>query len=841
MATSRDEIIDGEKLEMETRTAENDQMHKKIALMEKQIQTLTRALDSHGVELPEECANIRQELFELDRVVQEEPAGLENSAPKAGEDRQTSPDVNTNLIIHGLPDEFCPPGGASPPSGAVSTAHSEATEPDNHDDSSNKADRSHHMNNAELLDVLGALRKLECGEVFDKPITQEESPGYFQIVKEPRDLTTIEASIISEEPRFQAYDATDFFKDMRLMLDNYTRFFGLNSYEFDMAGQLEKELLKMLEGNGETGRNAKFLFDNAPRAQFDVFRENAAAHAPTEQSFEQRGNVGVSATSLPGSTAPSQHIKSEAESTDSDYEDLEQHIKSEAESTDSEYEDLEQLDQARSDRSDRTRASEDQEPAASEELPPSNRLKTSLTKQSGDDDVNEEDSGRTSKQQRAASHPVPESSQPVAPATGIARAGSQPLPTFKRSSVTGGQYEVAALSNKRVREDNVDEEEAGRPLKKQRAASYPVPDSSEPVAPTTGVVRAGSQPLPTFKRSSVAGGQDDVLALLSKRLRDDNVDEEDAGRAPKRQRASSSNKRVRDDNADEEEAGRPSKRQRAASYPVPKMSEPVAPATEVARACNQPLPSLEAASEDSLIPPSPVPEPLTPVVAAADVARPADARLLNRDAASDDSLGRPSPSPEPLTPIAAPAIAIKSESVSPLRIANRSGSPEAHEPVDSDSDAEGSEGGSVPAAAAEDAEPELAVDDLGLTDNRTITIAKLQKRAKWKKAGKKQQPNRPWVFGYQIGDKYALYIMSCPTARCGSFEIFTKHPLMRDNAADHLRDCGQVFADDDDMVRQFGTQVISDATKAVSIEWARDWNKNLMDVYGNEDRASDNL
>lgn len=35
--------------------------------------------------------------------------------------------------------------------------------------------------------------------------------------------------------------------------------------------------------------------------------------------------------------------------------------------------------------------------------------------------------------------------------------------------------------------------------------------------------------------------------------------------------------------------------------------------------------------------------------------------------------------------------------------------------------------------------------------------------------------------------------------------------------------------------------VISDAKKTVSIEWARNWNSDLMREYGNEDRGNENF
>lgn len=343
------------------------------------------------------------------------------------------------------------------------------------------------------------------------------------------------------------------------------------------------------------------LFQKAPGAQFIGVDADTAADAPTEQSFEQSGDV----NSLPGSTGTSQHTRSETEAADSDREDLDQlepvaATHAEPMSLEPASVPQELLDQTESGPFESTRATKDQEAAADEVTPPSNRLKTSL--------------------------------------------------------------------NKRPRDADNDEDEGGRPSKRKRAASYPVYKPSETVAPAAGVAGARIEPLPAYKGLSA--------------------------------------KRAREDDVDEEESGRQSKRQRAASFPV--------------------------------------------------------------------------------------------------HIENRSVSPEA-QPADSHSHAEGS-GSSPVSAAAESAQPELAVDNLGLTNNGAITVAKLQRRRKWKMADGRRQPNRPWVFGYQLANEYALYIVSCPNARCGSPESFTKHPITHDEAAEHLRDCGQNFADDDDMVRQFGTQ-----------------------------------
>lgn len=296
----------------------------------------------------------------------------------------------------------------------------------------------------------------------------------------------------------------------------------------------------------------------------------------------------------------------------------------------------------------------------------------------------------------------------------------------------------------------------------------------------------------------------------------------------------SATKRSRDDDdSDLEERERPSKRKRATLAPVPDHQTPASPV--VTRSDNEP-PSTLQLPETSRPSTGPVSEPamtLSAIIAAAvgvDGLRSPSPPIFQ--GIFDTPHSPPSPIPEPLTPVAA-AVGVEGPgNVSPLHVADPSTSPEAAEPADGPSNTEGPQSSSPNAAAEEsepepepepeikaepevkaepgvEPEPEPAAHALGHTENGTITASKLQKRAKWKKtaSSKKRQPNRPWVFGYQFGEDYGLYIMSCPKGGCAtSSEVFKNHPLMQNQAANHLQECGQDFANDDDMVRKFATQ-----------------------------------
>lgn len=325
-------------------------------------------------------------------------------------------------------------------------------------------------------------------------------------------------------------------------------------------------------------------------------------------------------------------------------------------------------------------------------------------------------------------------------------------------------------------------------------------------------------------------------------------------------------KRSRDEGDEgDEDRGQPSKRNKAS--PV---LEPQAPA---AAAAGDDGPQHISLTIDELFapfdsPPPPVqgsPRPRT-VATAAQGDEPSLVSYQNRSTQNviqQDALLPPSPIPEPFTP---PAAATEGPgSVSPPHMLDGT---ETREPANNVSANEGHESmpaSSSPIAAAEEPQPEPATVDLGHTSNGTTTASKLQKLAKYKKtrgSNGRGRPSRPWVFGHRFGNDYGLYIMSCPKKGCETgVEVFTTHPLMRNDAADHLQECGYDFTNDDDMVRKYGTQgmcspllldsfgvltkhlptVISDDRKTVSIEWARNWNNVLMKEYGNEDREEDNF
>lgn len=59
-----------------------------------------------------------------------------------------------------------------------------------------------------------------------------------------------------------------------------------------------------------------------------------------------------------------------------------------------------------------------------------------------------------------------------------------------------------------------------------------------------------------------------------------------------------------------------------------------------------------------------------------------------------------------------------------------------------------------------------------------------------------------WIFEYRFQDDVALYVMRCPHEFCQN-PVFSRHPLMRDRAATHLKACGQDFQNEREMVKRY--------------------------------------
>ncbi|KAK7698005.1 hypothetical protein SLS64_012994 [Diaporthe eres] len=823
---------------------------KKATLLEEQTRILTRALEENGIQLPREFSAIQSQIDAFKRSGPDEPAQLEEDpCPEARKVAVLEDDTGSAFTVGYVPveePERTPPPPPPPPPVELDQDQIE-----------------------ELFDAMHRFRSSKC---FKTPVTKEKSPKYFEMVRDPRDLVII-------KDRFRTvhwYLAEKFFNDIRLMLDNYSHVFGEGSEEHEMAERFQVAMFKKLDEYGEAGQTAKDQFNRAPRATFNEPVSSPKSDDPiplseesdqivdvddpdeVETSFAQNirdnyeedygeghdnsyfgrnddvfdfGDETGLQPRTPSTVGPAHKLGSRL-----DHADQSPSFQGAAEQSEGEddlanrawgaFDFAKEYDQAHGHAT--------QAPPRHNTVRPHDDEDDRNSPTPGPSGPAEQPGGNDSDALSLITSPVPSPTTQTEAAAGgesgdeaahtSAHALEQPAPVAPMnteqevvdltSSPQRPTSHVDSASTKRSRasDDQDSSSDDDAPLiKRRKTAAEPASDDDAPlIKPRSTTAEPAS-----IKRQETAAESSRyaVTSSLGKRSRDD------------------------DDGGDEEE--QPAKRN--------KVSSPSAPLAPVAAAPGNGGPDDTSLTIDDLFepfesPPRPVQEPAPPM-AAASVGEPSLETIQNLLRRVQNAQVPPSPIPEPLTP--AIAAADGPGSVSPPPVLDRRGTPE---PANDAPDTEGHESresSSSPSTAADEQQPDPATEDLGHTDNGTITVSKLHRLPRYKRKGRSKasgRPNRPWVFGYWFDNEYGLYIMSCPEKGCEmGTEIFTTHPLMRNDAADHLQECGHDFADDDDMVRKYGTQVISDDKKVVSIEWARKWNNELMKEYGDEDREEENF
>lgn len=219
--------------------AVRDHLVKKVNLLESQNNALTRAYEEHGLQLPHGCTNIQRQIDAFKRSTSDELAQAEEAGQKTGEQKERYPSARL-VSFHEDPDE------------SAFTAVYEDLQKDYVPPPPPKP--LPQMSWDERMDLLKTMCIDRCGKFFDRPLTEENSPNYFDVVKDHRDLTTIKADMRNLRAK---YDAENFMHDIRLMLDNYTHVFGEGSKEHKMAERFEKVMFVCLEDYGEYGETAK--------------------------------------------------------------------------------------------------------------------------------------------------------------------------------------------------------------------------------------------------------------------------------------------------------------------------------------------------------------------------------------------------------------------------------------------------------------------------------------------------------------------------------------------------------------------------------------------------------
>ncbi|KAI3571225.1 Bromodomain-containing protein [Fusarium oxysporum f. sp. albedinis] len=105
------------------------------------------------------------------------------------------------------------------------------------------ARQSHHgPNYKQLLHLLNDLQDHQSSWPFRQPVSEDDVADYYEVIKEPMDLSTMEARLEAE----QYITPEDFIKDARLIFDNCRQFNGENSLYVKCANKLEKYMWRQI-------------------------------------------------------------------------------------------------------------------------------------------------------------------------------------------------------------------------------------------------------------------------------------------------------------------------------------------------------------------------------------------------------------------------------------------------------------------------------------------------------------------------------------------------------------------------------------------------------------------
>ncbi|XP_061167049.1 uncharacterized protein LOC133175924 isoform X2 [Saccostrea echinata] len=115
----------------------------------------------------------------------------------------------------------------------ANTGHSKYV--DDHDSYTNRVELDEEVVE-EMNKVLEMVKAHKDAWPFEEPVTEEDAPGYHDIIKRPMDLSTIEKKLTNRVYRSK----NRFVQDLNLMLDNCRQFNGENSELGEMAARLQR-------------------------------------------------------------------------------------------------------------------------------------------------------------------------------------------------------------------------------------------------------------------------------------------------------------------------------------------------------------------------------------------------------------------------------------------------------------------------------------------------------------------------------------------------------------------------------------------------------------------------
>lgn len=217
---------------------------KRTTLLEEQNQILTGALEENGIQMPREFDAIRSKIDALKRFSPDELAQADEPGQETGQQRGKSYIRPVGLLEEPIGSEFTV--------GYEVLEKPKLFDPKTWSPSPPRGPPPEEMEREDLQEFLKSMRRFKCGKFFETLATQERSDKYDDLVRHHRDLATIKTDL--EKP---TYRAQAFFEDIRLMLDNYARYFDDGSDAHKMVELFQEAMFKKLDEWGEAGETAK--------------------------------------------------------------------------------------------------------------------------------------------------------------------------------------------------------------------------------------------------------------------------------------------------------------------------------------------------------------------------------------------------------------------------------------------------------------------------------------------------------------------------------------------------------------------------------------------------------
>ncbi|XP_053384151.1 uncharacterized protein LOC123536403 isoform X3 [Mercenaria mercenaria] len=187
----------------------------------------------------EEKARIKAE---EERRLKEEQLRLEDENRQREERRKAREERAKRLSMREERARLLAEGKEIPPE-MIYTAPAQKYKDEGEDSDDSKCDLKEEEDYEALTKVINAMKYHKDCWPFLEPVTDEQAPGYSDVIKRPMDLSKIEEKVENREYRSTQH----FLSDFRLMFNNCKRFNGQDSEFSDCARSMENMLKKYMK------------------------------------------------------------------------------------------------------------------------------------------------------------------------------------------------------------------------------------------------------------------------------------------------------------------------------------------------------------------------------------------------------------------------------------------------------------------------------------------------------------------------------------------------------------------------------------------------------------------